>query len=140
MSTHARGQALIELAMSILLLLLVSFGIIEFGRSLMIANMVTHAARHGARAAAVEPSSNRNTSGMLVSTSAIVTQVRDQIAQVVGTTAANQFNITVTQTNTGTPMVNVRVVGSVPQIFGTLLFTNGSLAIDRTVAFRDEGR
>src|SRR5205823_1524085 len=55
-----RGQALAELGIIIVLLVFLVMGIIEFGRAWMIGNMITQAARHGARAAAVLPLSKRN--------------------------------------------------------------------------------
>ncbi|MDR5658932.1 pilus assembly protein [Serpentinicella sp. ANB-PHB4] len=47
------GQALVELALVLPILLLLVFGIIEFGRVFGTYLMVTHSAREGARAAAV---------------------------------------------------------------------------------------
>jgi Flp pilus assembly protein TadG len=52
-SEHRRGQALVEAAMVLPLLLLVLVGIMEIGRAWNIRQVVTHAAREGARAAAV---------------------------------------------------------------------------------------
>ncbi|QUH27009.1 TadE/TadG family type IV pilus assembly protein [Serpentinicella alkaliphila] len=48
-----RGQALVELALVLPILLLLVFGIVEFGRIFGTYLMVTHGAREGARAAAV---------------------------------------------------------------------------------------
>ncbi|MEW5875159.1 MAG: TadE/TadG family type IV pilus assembly protein [Candidatus Zixiibacteriota bacterium] len=48
-----RGQSVIEFAFILPLLLLLVFGIVEVGRMLMRANLLTQAAREGARAAAV---------------------------------------------------------------------------------------
>jgi Flp pilus assembly protein TadG len=50
---HQRGQALVEAALVLPLLLLVLVGIMEVGRAWNIHQVVTHAAREGARAAAV---------------------------------------------------------------------------------------
>jgi Flp pilus assembly protein TadG len=50
---HRGGQALVEAAMVLPLLLLVLVGIMEIGRAWNIRQVVTHAAREGARAAAV---------------------------------------------------------------------------------------
>jgi len=46
-----RGTALIEMAFTLLLLLLISIGIIEFGRAFQTWQVVTNAAREGARVA-----------------------------------------------------------------------------------------
>jgi Flp pilus assembly protein TadG len=48
-----RGQAIVELALVIFLLLLLVMGIFEFGRAMYIKNTLTHAARAGARAGVV---------------------------------------------------------------------------------------
>lgn len=52
------GAALVEMAIVLPIFLMVSLGIIEFGRGLMVANMVTNAAREGARMAVLDGSSN----------------------------------------------------------------------------------
>lgn len=133
-----RGQALVEMAITIVMLTTISIGIVEFGRAFMVASMITQAARDGARTAALQPSSNRNGSGIILNTSAIQTQVHTQIAAVLDATTANALTVTAPQTIvSGTPMVTVRVSGTVPYIFrlwGT------TFAVDRSVTFRDEGR
>lgn len=53
-----RGAALVEMAIVLPIFLMVSFGIIEFGRAMMVANMVTNSAREGARMAVLDGSSN----------------------------------------------------------------------------------
>jgi Flp pilus assembly protein TadG len=133
---------MVELGITILLFLALSLGIVEFGRTLMIVNMITHAARDGARVAAVVPPSNRNPStGTILNTSAIQDRVHDMIAQVMGAAAASAFTVNVTQpTLSGIPMVSVNVAGQVPYLFGHFLFGAADLSINRTVTFRDEGR
>ncbi|NMC73943.1 MAG: hypothetical protein GYA56_06245 [Geobacteraceae bacterium] len=54
-SVNNRGQALVELAILLPLLLMLVLGIFEFGRAMYIKNTLTHAARAGARAAVVSP-------------------------------------------------------------------------------------
>lgn len=51
--SNQKGQALVELAILLPLLLLIVFGITEFGRALYIKNSLTNAAREGARRASV---------------------------------------------------------------------------------------
>jgi len=51
-----KGLALVELAISIFLLVLILFGVIEFGRAMYMRNTLNLAAREGARLAAVTPS------------------------------------------------------------------------------------
>jgi Flp pilus assembly protein TadG len=50
---NKKGQALVELALILPVLLLLIFGIIEFGRVFGTYLLITHGAREGARAAAV---------------------------------------------------------------------------------------
>jgi len=56
-----KGQAMVELALVLPLLLLIVFGITEFGRALWIVNTLTNAAREGARRASVSPGVPLNT-------------------------------------------------------------------------------
>lgn len=140
------GQALVELAFGITLFMLLALGIIEFGRVLMIDNVITHAARHGARAGSVIPPTGRS-NGMFTNASItnLQTAVRDQLKTAVGTSGANGFGVAVTQpTISGMNMVQIQVTGSIPYLFSPFLFsTSGSppgLTINRTVTFRDEGR
>lgn len=53
--TNFKGQALVEMAFILPVLLFFVFGIFEFGRAMYIKNTITHAARAGARAAIVTP-------------------------------------------------------------------------------------
>lgn len=53
-----RGQSLIEFALVLPILLLVVFGITEFGRAIMVKNVLHTASREGARLAAVSPVSD----------------------------------------------------------------------------------
>lgn len=50
-----KGQALVEMALSIMLLVVLVFGIIEFGRAMYTKNTLTNMARAGVRAAVVTP-------------------------------------------------------------------------------------
>lgn len=54
-SFNSRGQALVEMAFVLFLLVLLVMGIFEFGRAMYIKNTLTHAARAGARAGVVTP-------------------------------------------------------------------------------------
>jgi Flp pilus assembly protein TadG len=141
-----RGQAMVELGIVLVLFLMLALGIVEFGRVLMISNVITHAGRHGCRAASVIPPQDR-TNGTF--TGATVTNLQDivraQMANAMGSAAANGFGVAVNQpTVNGMDMVEIRITGSVPYLFSPLLFsTSGSpagLTIDRTISFRDEGR
>ncbi len=50
-----RGAAIVEMAVVTPLLLTMIFGVIEFGNSFMIRQMLTNAAREGARVAVIQP-------------------------------------------------------------------------------------
>jgi Flp pilus assembly protein TadG len=128
-----RGQALVEMGMVVALFVALVVGTIEFGRAWMIANMITHAARDGARIGAT--AQGRGAGGTITSTSSIQTQVLDDIRNVTPTTG---LTVNVTQpTISGIPMVQVRVTGTVPYLFNLV---GTSFAVDRTATFRDEGR
>lgn len=53
---HEHGQAVVEFALVLPLFLLLFFGIVEFGRVWMTVNVLTSAAREGARVASVSGS------------------------------------------------------------------------------------
>lgn len=52
---NQKGAALVEMAIILPILLLIVFGIFEFGRAMFITNTLNNAAREGARRAAVSP-------------------------------------------------------------------------------------
>jgi Flp pilus assembly protein TadG len=52
------GQSVVEFALVLPILLLVLFGITEFGRAIMVTNVLNTASREGARLAAVSPVSD----------------------------------------------------------------------------------
>jgi Flp pilus assembly protein TadG len=49
-----KGAAVVELAFTAPLLFLITFGMIDVGRAVMVQNLITNAARDGARAAALD--------------------------------------------------------------------------------------
>ena len=79
----ARGQALVETALTILLFLALALGVMTFGHAWMVANMITHAARDGASLAATWPTRD-GTCGRLDSTvtGPIEVTVKNEIATV----------------------------------------------------------
>src|SRR5947207_15990678 len=72
-----RGQALVETALTIALLLIVVLGIVEFGYAFFALHMVENAGRDGARAAAALQ--NRGTCGAISDSSSIPPLVRSEI-------------------------------------------------------------
>jgi hypothetical protein len=132
-----RGQALVELGLIIVVFVTLVMGIIELGRTWMVANMITQAARDGARAAAVTPPSNR-TDGIINDWSGIYAKVRGQITGVLDSSTADALSIVGDQpTVSGIPTVRITVSGTVPYIFHLL---GPTFTVNREVSFRDEGR
>lgn len=121
-----RGQALVEMGIVLMLLLTLMMGTVEFGRAWMISNMVTHAARNAARAAAVVPPASR-------SASAIQAQVWSEIGNLVSTSG---FSVNVTPSAaTVPPTISVTVNATVDYVFG---LWGSNFTVARTVTFRDE--
>ncbi len=131
------GQALAETAISLVIIVLMMLATVEFGRVLIITNAVTNAARVGARAAAMETSTNRDTSGFIVNKNPIINQVRAEVAAVVGSALANSFQVQVTQPSSGLALARVTVTGTVPYVFK---FLGTNFNVSRTVSYRDQGR
>jgi Flp pilus assembly protein TadG len=146
---NQRGQALVEIGISVSFFLLLTIAILEVGRAFMVANMITHAARDAGRAAAVIANTstvtNRDTAGFLTDTAK--NAIHDQVVTRVGeidtqTTIAaldGDWFSQVTSAN-GVPTVTVKVKGTFPLMFNLLPNITSPLTIERTVTFRDEGR
>src|SRR5437762_13842473 len=77
-----RGQALIETAIGILLFLGVTLALVTFGHAFMVVNMITHAARDGARLAATWP--YRGACNAITNYDSIKSTVQAEIATVTG--------------------------------------------------------
>jgi Flp pilus assembly protein TadG len=148
-----RGQAMVEMAIVIIILALLMMGIIEFGRAFMVANMITNAARDGARTAAtfsgnlarqtcgtISPAAQASITdpaptGLVLSEISNVvdpTSLTVAIAQVPTVVVANPC-----PTPASVPLVRVTVSGSVPYIFKLV---GSSFSVNRSATFRDEGR
>jgi Flp pilus assembly protein TadG len=147
-----KGQELVEFGIIIVLFITLALGVITFGHAFMVANMITHAARDGARLAATWPTRGACQRLDNANTDAIQTTVKNEIATVTGTT----FMVDVTQnpvqpsgppcTTSTTPLVVVTVTGCVPYVFPILpaglgVNCNGrkGFNVNRTVSFHDEG-
>ena len=135
----ARGQALAELGIVIVLFVFLGLGIIEFGRAWMIVNIATHAARDGARAAAALPTGSRDASGFITNWGPIETAVEQQILDNTGQTmtATGDSNAD----SGGVPMISLQVQGNVDWLFFNVPLGFGpTFQVNRIVTFRDEGR
>lgn len=132
-----RGQSLAETAIGLAVVTLLLLGILEFGRAFMISNAITNAARVGARAVAMEPATNRNSSGIVLNTTNIVNSVKEEIANTVGQPVANAVTVQVSQPSTLVARARVTVTGQIPYMFNLV---GSSFTVNRTVTYRDQGR
>ena len=80
-----RGTATVEMALVLPIFIMVTFGIIEFGRAMMVSQLVVNSAREGARRAVLEGSTNAN----------IETTVKDFLVATTNISAAD-VSVTVT--------------------------------------------
>jgi hypothetical protein len=136
-----RGQTLVELAMVISIFVLLVLGIVELGRAFMIANVITHATRDGARSAAVVPAAGRDADGGIdaANWALIKANVSGQISNVMGLDSGSMIPSIDRGIGTIPPVVKVKVEGTVPLLFN-LPGIGGSFTLTREVTFRDEGR
>ena len=144
--TNQRGQALIEMGLSVVLCVLLTLGIVEFGYIFMALNLIAQATSAGARAASVHQMGSRSLCGTITDDSAITGAtgiVRSQIGSI-----ATNVQVIVTQDPPTTapcatfggsviPKVIVTTTGTIPDVFG--LF-GSTISFTRTVTFRDEAR
>ena len=56
--TSRRGTALVEMALLLPIFFMVTLGIVEFGRAMMVGQLITNAAREGARLGIIDGSAN----------------------------------------------------------------------------------
>ncbi len=55
---HRQGAALVEMALVLPIFVMITLGIVEFGRAMMVSQLVTNAAREGTRLAIVDGTTN----------------------------------------------------------------------------------
>src|SRR5579864_3080595 len=96
-----KGQELAEFGIVLILFLGIALGTMTFGHAFMVANMITHALRDGARISATWPS-RTSSCGKIDQTTIqpIIDNVHQAIATVIGSTAADNFTVAITQTPT----------------------------------------
>lgn len=82
-----RGAALVEMAMTLPLFLTIILGIVEFGRAMMVSQLLTNSAREAARQSVMNGSTNAETEKI----------VRDFLTDVLGVSAAD-ITVTITVT------------------------------------------
>jgi hypothetical protein len=144
-----RGQALAETGIVLTILVFMTLGTIEFGRAWMIANVVTTAARDGARAAATLPRFDRLQSGLQVGQIdpnapdwlSISQQIQNEIASVYADGTPPQVVLDPDAVPLSPiKMISVTVVDDVDWLFLGSLLGQDHFHVARTVTFRDEGR
>jgi Flp pilus assembly protein TadG len=122
-----RGSAVVEFALVLPLLLLIVFGITEFGRAWMTVNIISGAAREGARLAAVtEPD---------------VIAVQNRVTDVCTSAGITPSNIVVTPPDPNDPerRVTVLVETNFTVIPGNILGTfSGTVPLRSTMVMRHE--
>jgi Flp pilus assembly protein TadG len=135
------GQALVETAIVILLILSLSMAIIDFGRMLMLLNMVTSATRDAARVASAVNHADRTVAGAPCNEGAIKDIVVNQLADV-GLDLDPDADVGITQ-DAGNPGANIpatiTVTTSVAIPWIALFnFVGSDLEVSRSVTFKDE--
>lgn len=74
-----KGSAIVEMAFSIMILLLIVFGIFEFGRAMYITNTLNNAARYGARLAVVSTKTILVDDKLTLNVEAIKTEIKNHV-------------------------------------------------------------
>ena len=87
-SGKRRGAALVEMAMVLPVFVTIILGVIEFGRAMMVGQLVTNAAREGARLATLNGTTNQM----------VQSEVTSSLAATVGTSTGN-ISVTISNAN-----------------------------------------
>jgi Flp pilus assembly protein TadG len=126
-----RGQGTVEFALTATVCGVLMGGLMEFGRAFSAAQLLTAAARDGARAAVVVQAANR--------VSVATARVRSTAASYF---APGDLTVTVTSglTASAEPIVTVAVQGRFTPLFGNSILptTDGLFRFSRTATMRDE--
>jgi Flp pilus assembly protein TadG len=93
---NARGNAVVEFAMILPILLLILFGITEFGRMILTTNILNTASREGARLAAVSPTGEKAAIEARVNEVLAAAKVSPKAITVEYLAASNSVRVTVT--------------------------------------------
>jgi Flp pilus assembly protein TadG len=134
--THERGQTLAETGIVLLLLVSLGMAIVDFGRMLMLVNMVTSATRDAARVASAVPRVDRSANGDLCDQGPIQDIVINQLKDVGLTITAGDVQIDRSPAS-NPPTIKVTTTVNIPWI-ALFNLVGSSLSVDREVTFRDE--
>jgi hypothetical protein len=123
-----RGAALVEFAAVAPLLLLILFGIIEYGYIFMVRQTVIHAAREGCRIA------------VLQTTEEPYTEVTERITEIMATTGVTNYTVDLTHPTEGDPMEAVQITVPISEVslVGSMI-PHGDNPIVATCSMRKEG-
>ena len=134
--THERGQTLAETGIVLLLLVSLGMAIVDFGRMLMLVNMVTSATRDAARVASAVPRVDRAANGNLCDPAAIQDIVVNQLKDV--GLVVKPADVQINRNPAGNPpTIKVTTTVNIPWI-ALFNFVGKSLSVNREVTFRDE--
>jgi Flp pilus assembly protein TadG len=134
--TPERGQALAETGIVLLLLVSLGMAIVDFGRMLMLVNMVTSATRDAARVASAVPRVDRAANGDLCNQGPIQNIVINQLQNVGLTVTTGEVSIARSPAS-NPPTITVTTTVAIPWI-ALFNFVGSSLSVNREVTFRDE--
>ena len=134
--TGERGAVIVESALTLLVLLLLIFGLFEAGRMMSVEQVLTNAAREGARLS-VTPLVGTDT---LPSTDTVKAKVNQYLSSVnmSGATITVTQNAPCTGAGCDSGMVMSNVTVSLPYTFLALPFMNISFTMTGTAVMRNE--
>jgi len=142
---NQKGQALTELGIVVVLLIMITLGAVEFGYTFLALHMVTQATAAGARAASVLQVGNRGVCGNIDPawcTNEIESLVRTQVGSFATVSGVQCLQVPNPGSSfpcspaTAMPKVKVIVNGTIPSIFGL----RKSTVFQRTQTFWYEWR
>lgn len=132
-ATLRRGAAMVEMALVLPIFVTVMLGIVEFGRGFMVANLVTNAAREGARQAIMYGSTNQQVTDKVRDFVTATVNVQNEDVAVVITITPAEGNSTVGNEVSGAQsqdLITVRV--EVP--FDKVSYIPGTFLDGKTLA------
>ena len=134
-----RGTALVEMALVLPIFVAVTLGIVEFGRAMMVAQLVTNAAREGTRLGIIDGSTNSD----------VVAYIQGFLAQAANIQSAD-LTITITVTpaegnpNPGNQVANAKprdlVTVNVSVPFNKVSYISGNYLNGKTLSGRSAMR
>ena len=145
MRRNQSGQGLVEAALVVSLLVVLTLGAVEFGYDFVALHFLTQAASAGARVASTYQVGSRDSCGCFKDPTGVKSTIKSFVTTEVANVATisdvtvvqNTTNNSGTCTTPATPTVAVTVTGTIPRLSG--LFGSTPVSFSRTETFRDEG-